>query len=41
MANIEKENKMFCLLLETQIDGSSCDESPYEDLKFNSCNYGK
>ncbi len=32
---------MFCLLLETQIDGLLCDENPHEGSKFNSCNYGK
>ncbi len=35
-----RENQMFCLLLETQIDGLLCDENPHEDSEFNSCNYG-
>jgi hypothetical protein len=41
MANIVRENQMFCLLLEIQIDGLLCDENPQEDTNFNSCNYGK
>ncbi len=41
MTNIMRENLMFCLLLETQFDKLLCDESPHDDSKFKSCNYGK
>jgi hypothetical protein len=34
MASIVKKNQMFCLLLETQIDGLLCNENPQEDSEF-------
>jgi hypothetical protein len=39
--NIIRENQMWCLLFETQIERLLCDESPNEDLESNSHGYTK